>query len=76
MADEDIWRRRFHVFMAVRLFGLAVFVVGVFIIYTDLLRPGGWPSVGAILAIMGALDAVLAPKMLKKLWAQQDEQRR
>ena len=76
MADEDLWRRRFHVFMAVRLFGLAVFVLGVFIIYTDLLRPGGWPSVGAILAIMGALDAVLAPKMLKKLWAQQDEQRR
>lgn len=75
MADEDLWRRRFHVFMAVRLFGLAVFVLGVFIIYTDLLRPGGWPSVGAILAIMGALDAVLAPKMLKKLWAQQDEQR-
>ena len=76
MADEDLWRRRFHVFMAVRLFGLAVFVLGVFIIYTDLLRPGGWPSVGAILAIMGALDAVLAPKMLKKLWAQQDEQGR
>ena len=76
MADEDLWRRRFHVFMAVRLFGLAVFVFGVFVIYTDLLRPGGWPAVGAVLAIMGALDSVFAPKILKKAWAEQDEKRR
>ena len=76
MADEDLWRRRFHVFMAVRLFGLAVFVFGVFVIYTDLLRPGGWPAVGAALAIMGALDSVFAPKILKKAWAEQDEKRR
>jgi hypothetical protein len=76
MADEDIWRRRFHTFILVRLFGLAVFIVGVAVMYTDLLRPGGWPAVGAILAIMGALDAVFAPKMLKKAWEQQDREGR
>lgn len=76
MADEDIWRRRFQVFMLVRLFGLAVFLTGIFAIYTDLLREGGWPVVGAILAIMGALDAVFAPKLLRKLWEQQDQEQR
>ena len=76
MADEDLWRRRFQTFMLVRLFGLATFMVGIAVIYTDLLREGGWPLVGAILAVMGALDAVFAPKMLKKQWDQQDRERR
>ena len=76
MADEEVWRRRFQLFVLVRLFGLATFVVGVLVIYTDLLRPGGWPAIGAILAIIGALNAVLAPKMLKKLWEQQDREAR
>jgi hypothetical protein len=76
MADEDLWRRRFQIFMLVRLFGLAVFLTGIFVIYTDLLREGGWPVVGAILTIMGAVDAVFAPKMLRKLWEQQDREQR
>ena len=76
MADEDIWRRRFQAFVLVRLFGLAIFIAGVAVMYTDLLRPGGWPAVGAILAIMGALDAVFAPKMLRKTWEQQDREGR
>ena len=76
MADEELWRRRFQVFMLVRLFGLAVFIFGVFVNYSDLLRPGGWPALGAILAIMGALDSVFAPRLLKKIWEQQDGQRR
>ena len=76
MADEDLWRRRFQIFILVRLFGLAVFLTGIFVIYTDLLREGGWPVVGAILAIMGALDAVFAPKLLRKLWDQQDREQR
>ena len=75
MADEDLWRRRFHAFIAVRLFGLLTFFAGVAIIYTDLLREGGWPAVGAIVAIMGALDAVFAPRLLRKLWDEQDRSR-
>ena len=76
MADEELWRRRFQTFVLVRLFGLATFIVGVAVIYTDLLRPGGWPAVGGVLAIMGALDAVFAPRILKKTWEQQDQEGR
>ena len=28
-------------------------------------RPGGWPQVGAIVAIMGVIDAMFAPRLLK-----------
>ena len=73
MDDEALWKRRFLMFMLARLFGLATFLLGVAIAYTDLLRPGGWPAVGAILAIMGALDAVFAPRLMKKVWERERE---
>lgn len=76
MADDDLWRHRFFVFMLTRLFGVATFFLGLAIIYTDFLREGGWPAVGAILAIVGTIDAVFAPKLLRKLWEQQDRERR
>lgn len=76
LADDELWKRRFKVFMLVRLIGLATFLVGVAIMYTNLLREGGWPAVGAILVIVGMVDAVLAPRLLKKLWAQQDSEGR
>lgn len=76
MADEDIWKRRFKFFMLVRLIGLATFMLGVAIMYTNLLREGGWPAVGAILVVIGMVDAVFAPRLLKKLWAQQDSEGR
>ena len=76
MADEDLWRRRFFVFMLTRLFGVATFFLGIAIIYTDLLRQGGWPAVGSVIVIAGIIDAVFASKLLKKLWEQQDSERR
>ena len=77
MADKDeaLWKRRFALFMAARLFGLAVFLAGVAIAFSDLVREGGWPLVGGLLAIMGALDAVFSPKLLKKYWAEEDRRR-
>jgi hypothetical protein len=72
MADEAIWRRRFLIFMLVRLLGLLTFLAGVAIAYSDLVREGGWPALGAIIAIMGVIDAVFAPRLLKKHWDQED----
>jgi hypothetical protein len=72
MDDEIRWRRRLLAYMGVRFLGLAIFFFGIAIIYTDLLRQGGWPQIGAIVAIMGAVDALFAPPLLKKAWDQQD----
>lgn len=73
MNDDKLWRRRFQLFAAIRIFGLLTFLIGVAIAFTDLVRPGGWPLVGGILAIIGAIDAVVAPRVLKKGWERLDK---
>ena len=76
MADDDLWRKRLLMYSLVRFGGLAIFFVGMAIMYTNLLRQGGWPQVGAIVAILGALDALFAPRLIKKAWDEQDRQGR
>ena len=75
MRDEELWRRRFRTYVLVRLVGLAIFLFGVAIASTDLLREGGWPLVGAIIALMGLIDGLFAPRLLKKVWEQEDARR-
>lgn len=70
---EAKWRRRLLAFTAVRAVGLAIFILGVAIIYSDLLRPGGWPQVGAIIAILGLIDSLFAPRLLKRKWDEADK---
>lgn len=71
--DEETARRRLLLYTLVRFGGLAIFFLGVATIYTNLVRPGGWPQVGAIIAIVGAIDALLAPHFLKRAWDRQDQ---
>jgi hypothetical protein len=71
MADEATWKRRFAMLMLARLAGLAVFMLGVAVTYSDLVREGGWPQLGAILIVCGLIDAVFAPRLLKKMWERQ-----
>jgi hypothetical protein len=54
--------------MLARLAGVAIFFLGVAIMFTDLMRDGGWPQVGAVVAILGAIDSVFAPRLLKRMW--------
>lgn len=74
MDDEATWRNRLLIYSLVRFGGLAIFFLGLAIIYTNILRQGGWPQVGAIVAILGAIDALFAPRLLKKAWDEQDRQ--
>jgi len=73
MDDADARaRNRLLAYIAVRAAGLAIFFIGIAIIYSDLVRPGGWPQLGAIVAIMGVIDATFAPRLLKKAWDERD----
>lgn len=73
MTEQDrIWRTRFFMFTLLRLTGVAMFLGGIAIAYSDLLRPGGWPLLGGLLVICGVIDALFAPRMLKRLWERQD----
>ena len=76
MDDEALWRRRLLIYSLVRLGGVAIFFLGLAIIYTNLLRPGGWPQVGAAVAILGVIDAFFAPRLLKRAWNEQDREGR
>ena len=70
--DEAKWRKRLLAYSGARLGGLAVFALGLAIFYTDLLREGGWPQVGAVVIILGLIDALFAPMVLKKHWDKED----
>ena len=70
--DDGTARRRLLLYSLARLGGLAIFFLGLAIIYTDLVRPGGWPQVGAVVAIMGVIDATFVPRLLKKAWDDRD----
>ena len=68
MNDDELWRKRFGIFLAIRLFGLATFLLGLAIAFSDLVRPGGWKLLGGILVVIGVIDAIAAPRILKKGW--------
>lgn len=70
--DEEVARRRLLIYSLVRLGGVAIFFLGVAMIYTNLIRPGGAPQLGAIVAILGVVDSLFAPRLLKKSWDEQD----
>jgi hypothetical protein len=73
MSDDELWRKRFRIFLAIRLFGLATFLLGLAIAFGDLLRPGGWKLLGGILVVIGVIDAIAAPRILKKAWDRQEK---
>ena len=75
MDEDEQARNRLLAYTALRLGGVIIFFIGVAIIYTNVLRPGGWPQVGAIVAIVGVIDAFFAPRLLKRAWDGRDRNR-
>ena len=72
MTDDELWKKRFQIFAAVRLVGVLTFLLGLVIAFSDLVRPGGWQLLGGILVIVGVIDAVFAPRILKRGWDRLD----
>jgi membrane protein implicated in regulation of membrane protease activity len=74
MDDEALWKRRFRIFAAVRLAGLAIFFLGIAIAFSGLVREGGWPTLGVTVAIIGLIDAVFASRLLRTQWKRDDQE--
>ena len=53
---------------------VGVVVDGLEEVAVDKTRSGGWPQLGAIVAILGVIDATFAPRLLKRAWDRQDRQ--
>ena len=66
--DEALWRQRFHMFALLRLSGLAIVFFGMAVMLTDLVQTGGSLWLGGILVAVGVIDAVVAPRILKRSW--------
>lgn len=75
MDDEALWRQRLLIYSLVRFGGLIIFFLGIAIFYTNLVRQGGWPQLGAIVAILGVVDALIAPRLLRRAWEKQDREK-
>jgi hypothetical protein len=65
MTEEEA-KKQFLLFAGLRLFGLALFFVGIAIAFTDWLRPGGWKLLGGILVVVGVVEAVISPRLIKR----------
>jgi len=68
MAD-DIDKRDFLIFSLLRISGAIIFVLGVAITFSDLVTPGGQPFLGIPLACAGLAEALLAPRIVRRLKA-------
>ena len=72
MTDEEA-KRQFILFAVLRVGGLLLFLLGIAIAFTDLLKPGGWRLLGGILVIVGVIEAVISPRLVKRSRARTDD---
>lgn len=72
MTDEEA-KRQFILFAVLRVGGLLLFLLGIAIAFTDLLKPGGWRLLGGILVIVGAIEAAISPWLVKRSMGRTDD---
>ena len=66
--EEALWRKRFGLFALLRISGLLLMLGGIAVAFTGVLRPGGWPLVGGVIALVGLFDGTVAPQILRRSW--------
>lgn len=69
--EDDIWKRRLLVFTLVRLSALILVLAGLAVAVGDFVRPGGWPVGGVFIILLGIVEMLILPRLLKKAWKQQ-----
>jgi hypothetical protein len=70
--DEAVWKRRFGLFALLRLSGLILFLVGMTIAFSDMVRPGGHLAIGMVVIGIGLIEALLGPVLLRRHWERLD----
>ena len=71
--NDEVWRERFKVFALLRLSGLFLFLLGMAITFSDLVRPGGFLELGMVVIGIGLVDALLGPVLLRQHWERTDK---
>lgn len=68
MTEDEVWRRRFLLFMLVRLIALALVLAGIAVAMTDWVGKGGSPYLGGVIALLGVAELLVVPKLLRRSW--------
>ena len=66
--DEKVWRNRFIIINLVRIGGTVLALLGLFVWYTDNVRPGGAMDIGLPLALIGLAVSFGGPLYLARRW--------
>lgn len=70
--DEAVWKRRFLLFMLIRIGGVFLIGFGMAVAFSDLVREGGWRIGGALLIALGTIQAALGPVLLRNSWSNEE----
>jgi len=68
MSEDEVWKRRFALFMLVRLSALALVLAGIAVAMTDWVAKGGSPYIGGVITLLGVAELLVVPKLLRKSW--------
>lgn len=66
--EEALWRKRFILLQLTRIGGTIVVLIGLYLWYGPLLRPGGSIAVGLPLALAGLAISFGGPRWLARRW--------
>lgn len=70
--NDELWRKRFGIFALLRISGLLLFFLGMAIVFSDLVRPGGALGLGMVVIGCGLVEALLGPVLLRQHWEKAD----
>ena len=62
--DQAEEKRRFALFALTRLGAVATVLIGVAVGLTGLVRPGGIPALGAVIAMIGVAEGIFLPRLV------------
>ncbi|WP_265571681.1 hypothetical protein [Sphingomicrobium nitratireducens] len=72
MRDEDLWKKRYGVMQLTRIGGLIIALVGLLVAKGGVVTDNAYPMTGAFLVVVGIFDALLSPRILKRIFDEQD----
>jgi hypothetical protein len=68
MTPEEIAQKRFATLAIMRASGVVVMLIGLWFWHGNIIRAGGAPMIGAPVFLVGVLDAILIPALLRRQW--------
>ena len=66
--EETLWRNRFILLQLTRIGGTVIVLLGLYLWYGPLIRPGGSIALGLPVALIGLVISFWGPRQLARRW--------